>query len=52
MNIKKWLNKGEGGEWYEPFITNEDLIYIVIITLIVSSIIITGGWILSKFYYL
>lgn len=50
--IKDWLYKGDGGEWYEPYVTNRDMIIIGIITAIVSSIIIFGCWILSKFYYL
>lgn len=41
--LKKWLNKGEGGEWYEPFVSNMDIIIIFIITLFVSGIIIIGG---------
>jgi hypothetical protein len=52
MKIRNWINKGEGGEWYEPFVTNEDLVYIGIITAIVCTIIIGGGFVLSKFYYL
>jgi hypothetical protein len=52
MKLKEWLDKGEGGEWYEPYVTNRDLVFIGIITAIVSSIIITGCWLLSKFYYL
>ena len=51
MKIKEWLNKGDGGEWYEPYVTNRDLIIIGLITLIVSGIIILGCC-LSKFYYL
>jgi hypothetical protein len=51
MKIKEWLNKGDGGEWYEPYVTNRDLIIIGLITLIVSGIIILGCY-LSKFYYL
>lgn len=52
MKLNEWLDKGEGGEWYEPYVTNRDLVMIGIITTIVSSIIIGGCWILSKFYYL
>ena len=51
MKFKDWLDKGEGGEWYEPYITNRDLVIIGAITLIVSGIIILGCWVLSKFYY-
>jgi hypothetical protein len=35
-----WLDKGDGGEWYEPFVTNRDIIQIVIITLVVCGMII------------
>ena len=53
MKLKEWLDKGEGGySWYEPYVTNRDLVIIGIITAIVSGIIITGCWLLSKFYYL
>ena len=52
MKLKEWLDKGEGGEWYEPYVTNRDLVFIGIITTIVCGIIITGCWVLSKFYYL
>lgn len=41
--INKWLNKGEGGEWYEPFVSNLDLLIILAITIVVSCIIIVGG---------
>jgi hypothetical protein len=47
MSFKKWLNKGEGGEWYEPFVTNGDMGVIVIITIIVSSIIIFGFYLIK-----
>lgn len=46
QKIAEWLNIGEGGEWYEPHITNRDLIYICIITLILSVIIIFSCWII------
>ena len=46
--IKNRLDKGDGGEWYEPYITNRDMIYIGIITLILSSIIIFGCWVLNQ----
>jgi hypothetical protein len=51
MKLKYWLDKGEGGEWYEPYITNKDLVIVGIITATVCSVIITGCWVLSKFYY-
>jgi hypothetical protein len=40
--VQEWLNKGEGGEWYEPYVTNRDLVIIGIITSIACSIIIIG----------
>jgi hypothetical protein len=40
--ILKWLNKGDGGEWYEPYVTNKDMVHICLITIIVSTIIIFG----------
>jgi len=52
MKLKEWLDKGEGGEWYEPYVTNRDLVFIGMITGIVCIVIITGCWLLSKFYYL
>lgn len=24
--VKKWWHKGEGGEWYEPYVTNGDVV--------------------------
>lgn len=44
----EWLDKGDGGEWYEPYVTNGDIIFIGIITAIVSIIIIFGCCIISK----
>ena len=44
--FKQWLDKSDGGQWYEPYVTNRDIIYIGIITLIVSGTIILGCWIL------
>ena len=48
MKLKEWLDKGEGGEWYEPYVTNRDLVMIGIITTIVSIIIITGCWVIGQ----
>ena len=47
MKLKEWLDKGEGGEWYEPYVINRDLIMIGIITAIVGGIIIIECCILS-----
>lgn len=49
MKLKDWLNKGEGGQWYEPYITNGDLVYILFITLVISGIII-GGLFIETIY--
>lgn len=51
-NIKDWLDKYDGGEWFEPYVTNRDIVFIGTITAIVSGVIIFGCWILSDFYYL
>jgi len=49
MKLKDWLDKGEGGySWYEPYVTNRDLVFIGIITTIVSIIIITGCWVIGQ----
>ena len=47
--LNDWLERGGGGEWYEPYVTNRDLLIISIITIIVSLIIILGCWI-TKYY--
>ena len=39
--INEWLNKGEGGEWYEPYINNKGLIQIGAITFITCIVIVT-----------
>jgi len=51
-NIRDWLDKYDGGEWFEPYVTNRDIVFIGTITAIVSGVIIFGCWILSDFYYL
>ena len=33
MKWNDWLDKGEGGEWYEPHVTNRDFLMILGITL-------------------
>jgi hypothetical protein len=40
--IKKWLDKGEGGQFYEPYITNGDTTLIAILTILFSILIILG----------
>jgi hypothetical protein len=46
--IKEWLDKGEGGEFYEFYVTNRDLVSMMAVSLIFSLIIITGFWIASR----
>ena len=40
--IKQWLNKGEGGQFYEPYVTNRDVLQIIILTIITCTSIIMG----------
>jgi len=35
--IKEWLDKGEGGEFYESYVTNRDVLYTMIIMGIVIA---------------
>lgn len=35
-----WLNRGEGGDWYEPYVTNGDVLRIVAFTIMISGIIV------------
>ena len=51
MNIKKWLNRSSGGEWFEPFINNKTLFYIFLITTIICGIIIGGILFINFFNY-
>ena len=37
-----WLYKGDGGEWFEPYVTNKDIVRIAIIMIIGCLIIILG----------
>ena len=37
----QWLDRGEGGEWYEPHVNNKDLIQIGVITVVTCIIIVT-----------
>lgn len=46
--IKQWLNKGEGGEFYEPYVTNRGVLQIMIIT-IIANILIGLGCYLTTF---
>jgi len=32
--LEEWLDKGEGGEWYEPYVTNRDKVMLTIYTVI------------------
>jgi hypothetical protein len=44
MGLKDWLDKGEGGEWYESYLTNRDLLTIGLYVLLGSGIIVLGCW--------
>lgn len=45
-----WLNKGHGGYTpYEPYITNRDILWINIGTLIICGIIILGCYLIKLF---
>ena len=37
--FRNCLDKGDGGEWYEPYVTNRDVLFIVALTLITNGII-------------
>ena len=39
MKLREWLDKGEGGEWFESYITNRDIIIMFIIFLFIISFI-------------
>jgi len=39
-SIKHWLNKSDGGVWFEPYVTNKDIVIILLLTILISSIII------------
>lgn len=45
--FKAWLNKGEGGEFYEPYVTNGDILICIGILVAVSSIILLGMYVES-----
>lgn len=48
QKIISWLNKGDGGYTpYEPYITNRDMIWINIGTLIVCGIIMIAGYLIN-----
>jgi hypothetical protein len=36
--LEKWLEKGSGGEWYEPCMSNWDSLLIIVLTLLLSVI--------------
>ena len=45
--IKQWLNKGEGGEFYEHYVTNGDVVPIMILVILFSTLIILGCYFVS-----
>lgn len=48
MKFKKWLDRGDGGEWYESHVTNLDLIRIGLVTILGMGIIIIGCYFISN----
>ena len=40
--IKQWLDKGSGGKWFEPYVTNKDIILITVLTVLFGALIILG----------
>lgn len=40
--VKSWWYKGEGGEWYEPYITNGDVVICLLIT-VAGGLILAAG---------
>lgn len=48
MRLKEWLDKGEGGEWFEPYVTNRDWVFIYSIVLLISLVIIGGCFLVSQ----
>lgn len=38
--IKNWLDQGEGGDFYESYVTNRDVLVIMGTVLLISSIMI------------
>jgi hypothetical protein len=40
--IKQWLDKGGGEEWFEPYVTNKDIILITVLTFLFGALIILG----------
>jgi hypothetical protein len=49
MKWNDWLDKGEGGEWYEPHLTNRDVLMIIGITLAGGALIISLIVLISLF---
>lgn len=43
-----WLNEGDGGEWFEPYVTNKDVITIISISLFVGTIIVFGTYLTTN----
>ena len=47
--FKNWLDKGDGGDFYEPYVTNRDVIFIGALTSIVCGIIILGCYLINLY---
>ena len=43
------MDKYDGGEWYEPYVANKDVIMSIIIAMITSGFIGFGLWLLDKY---
>ena len=40
--VKSWWHKGEGGEWYEPYVTNGDVVICCLIGIVGGFILAAG----------
>ena len=47
--IKNWLDKGDGGNFYEPYVTNRDVLFIGALTLITSGIFILACYLINLY---
>ena len=45
--FRNCLDKGDGGEWYEPYVTNRDVLWISLGTLIICGIIILAFYLIN-----
>ena len=47
--LKNWFDKGDGGNFYEPYVTNKDVLFIYALTLIVCGIMILGCYLINLY---